>query len=238
MPVDGDIPVLFGLHLRYLADGWGDVWNLAPILERRFCCLHCIAAVFHSSTGLYGSGLCIVALAALMFGVLEENRNLVYSDKSTYGAAGFMPKREMKRVLDLVPNIRKHPGIILGALDKQVVCVPLKTRFNGNLAVYESSGSKKTRAFCANTILQSVARKSSLIISEPKSELYEKTSEYLRDQGYTINVFHLVTPAASDSWNCLSESESPELMAQLFCDVVTKNTSSGREAAAGTIKSL
>ena len=74
MPVDGDIPVLFGLHLRYLADGWGDVWNLAPILERRFCCLHCIAAVFHSSTGLYGSGLCIVALAALMFGVLEENR--------------------------------------------------------------------------------------------------------------------------------------------------------------------
>ncbi|MDE6922772.1 MAG: type IV secretory system conjugative DNA transfer family protein [Oscillospiraceae bacterium] len=190
------------MHLRYLADGEA-VFGTAPQSPDGDFAV-CIAAVFHSSTGLYGLGLCI----------------------------------DCKGVLDLVPNIRKHPGIILGELDKQVVCVSLKTRFNGNLAVYGSSGSKKTRAFCANTILQSVARKSSLIISEPKSELYEKTSEYLRDQGYTIKVFHLVTPAASDSWNCLSESEGPELIAQLFCDVVTKNTSSGREAATGAIQGL
>ena len=117
--------------------------------------------------------------------------------------------------LDLVPNIRKHPGIILGEIDGEVICVPEKTRFNGNLAVYGASGSKKTRAFCVNMILQSVARKSSLVICDPKSELYEKTSEYLRDQGYTVKVFNLVTPSASDSWNCLSEIEGQELMAQL-----------------------
>ncbi len=198
----------------------------------------CIAAVFRWPTGLYGLGLCVAALAVLMFGVLhmgrgeggvlDKNRNLVYSDKGTYGTAGFMGKKELKGVLDLVPNIRKHPGIILGELDGQVVCVPLKTRFNGNLAVYGASGSKKTRAFCMNMILQSVARKSSLIICDPKSELYEKSSEYLRDQGYTVKVFNLVTPAASDSWNCLSEIEGQELMAQLFCDVIIKNTGSGR----------
>ena len=79
-----------------------------------------------------------------------------------------------------------------------------------------------------NMILQSVARRSSLIICDPKSELYEKSSEYLRDQGYTVKVFNLVTPAASDSWNCLSEIEGQELMAQLFCDVIIKNTGSGR----------
>ena len=198
----------------------------------------CIAAVFRWPSGLYGLGLCVAALAALTFGVLhmgqgeggelDKARNLMYSDKGTYGTAGFLSKREMKDVLDLVPNIRKHPGIILGELDGQVVCVPLKTRFNGNLAVYGASGSKKTRASCVNMILQSVARKSSLVICDPKSELYEKTSEYLRDQGYTVKVFNLVTPAASDSWNCLSEIEGQELMAQLFCDVIIKNTGSGR----------
>ena len=198
----------------------------------------CIAAVFRWPSGLYGLGSCVAALAALTFGVLhmgqgeggelDKARNLMYSDKGTYGTAGFLSKREMKDVLDLVPNIRKHPGIILGELDGQVVCVPLKTRFNGNLAVYGASGSKKTRAFCVNMILQSVARKSSLVICDPKSELYEKTSEYLRDQGYTVKVFNLVTPAASDSWNCLSEIEGQELMAQLFCDVIIKNTGSGR----------
>ena len=68
----------------------------------------------------------------------------------------------------------------------------------------------------------------SLVICDPKSELYEKTSAYLRDQGYTVRVFNLVTPASSDSWNCLSEIDGQELMAQLFCDVIIRNTGSDR----------
>ena len=198
----------------------------------------CIAAVFRWPYGLYGVGGCVGALAVLIFMVMrmgysetgeyDRERNLIYSSKGTYGTAGFMTKKELKGVLDLVPNIRKHHGIILGEIDGEVICVPEKTRFNGNLAVYGASGSKKTRAFCMNMILQSAARKSSLIICDPKSELYEKSSAYLRDQGYTVKVFNLVTPAASDSWNCLSEIEGQELMAQLFCDVIIKNTGSDR----------
>ena len=131
-------------------------------------------------------------------------------------------------MLDIVPDIRKHRGTILGSLDGDVVCMPEETRFNGNLAVYGASGSKKTRAFCVNMILQSAARKQSLVICDPKSELYEKTSQYLRGKGYTVKVFNLVTPACSDSWNCLAEIEGQELMAQLFCDVIIKNTGDGR----------
>lgn len=198
----------------------------------------CIAAVFRFPSGLYGVGACVGALALLILMVMrmgysdtgeyDSQRNLVYSNKGTYGTAGFMTRREMKGVLDLVPNIRKHHGVILGELDGQVVCVPEKTRFNGNLAVYGASGSKKTRAFCVNMILQSAARRESLVICDPKSELYEKTSAYLRDKGYTVKVFNLVTPTASDSWNCLSEIKGQELMAQLFCDVIIKNTGSER----------
>ena len=58
--------------------------------------------------------------------------------------------------------------------------------------------------------------------------MYEKSSEYLRDQGYTVKVFNLVTPASSDSWNCLAEIKGQELMAQLFCDVIIKNTGSAK----------
>ena len=194
--------------------------------------------MFRWPYGLYGVGGCVAALAVLIFmvmrmgysetGAYDQARNLTYSNKGTYGTAGFMTKKEVKQVLDIVPNIRKHPGIILGEIDGEVICVPEKTRFNGNLAVYGASGSKKTRAFCMNMILQSAARRSSLVICDPKSELYEKSSAYLRDQGYTVKVFNLVTPAASDSWNCLSEIEGQELMAQLFCDVIIKNTGNGQ----------
>ena len=54
--------------------------------------------------------------------------------------------------------------------------------------------------------------------------MYEKSSEYLRDQGYCVKIFNLVSPENSDSWNCLSEVEGQELMAQLFVDVIIKNT--------------
>ena len=41
-----------------------------------------------------------------------------------------------------------------------------------------------------------------------------------------MKVFNLINPENSDSWNCLAEIEGQELMAQLFCDVIIKNTGS------------
>lgn len=200
----------------------------------------CFKAMFSFPYGLIGIALCIGVLGLLIFMVMkmgygdkgeyDRSRNLIYSTKGTYGTAGFMPKKEVTEVLDLVGDVKKHGGTILGKLDGKAVCVPRETRLNANMAIYGASGSMKTRAFCINRILQSVSdnRRESLIICDPKSELYEKTSEYLRSQGYEVKVFNLVTPEASDSWNCLCEIEGEELMAQLFCDVIIKNTGSER----------
>ena len=178
------------------------------------------------------SGLIIGALVFVLIkafsrdaGDFDEDRNFLYSAKGTYGTSGWMTPQEMKTVLDLVPNVQKYKGIILGMQNGKAVCVPENTMLNKNLAVYGASGSKKTRAFCMNRILQGVARNESLISSDPKSELYEKASDYLRSKGYVVKVFNLVQPENSDSWNCLAEVEGQELMAQLFVDVIIKNTS-------------
>ena len=194
----------------------------------------CLTSVLHPPYGVYGVLICIGLLAVLLLMVMrmgysdtgeyDTDRNFVYSAKGTYGTSGWMGRKEMKGVLDLVPDLRKHKGIVLGMLDGKAVCIPENPRINGNLAVYGSSGSMKTRSFCMNRILQAVIRGESLIISDPKSELYEKSSEYLREQGYCVKVFNLVLPENSDSWNCLSEVEGQELMAQLFVDVIIKNT--------------
>ena len=194
----------------------------------------CLASVFHPPYGVYGVLICIGLLAILLLMVMrmgysdtgeyDTDRNFIYSAKGTYGTSGWMSRKEMAGVLDLVPDLRKHKGVVLGMLDNKAVCIPENPHINGNLAVYGSSGSMKTRSFCMNRILQAAVRGESLIISDPKSELYEKSSEYLRDQGYCVKVFYLVSPENSDSWNCLSEVEGQELMAQLFVDVIIKNT--------------
>ncbi len=160
-------------------------------------------------------------------GEYDGDRNFTYSAKGTYGTSGWMSRKEMSGVLELVADLRRYQGIVLGMLERKAVCVPEKTRLNSNLAVYGASGSMKTRSFCMNRILQGVSRGESLVICDPKSELYEKSSEYLRDKGYTVRVFNLVNPENSDSWNCLSEVEGQELMAQLFVDVIIRNTTGG-----------
>lgn len=194
----------------------------------------CLASVFRPPYGVYGVLICIGLLAVLLLMVMrmgysdtgeyDTDRNFIYSAKGTYGTSGWMSRKEMAGVLDLAPDLRKHKGVVLGMLDNKAVCIPENPHINGNLAVYGSSGSMKTRSFCMNRILQAAVRGESLIISDPKSELYEKSSEYLRDQGYCVKVFNLVNPENSDSWNCLSEVEGQELMAQLFVDVIIKNT--------------
>ncbi len=200
-----------------------------------FAVVDCVAAAFRFPYGLAGTLGCAVVLAVLFFsllhgdssgGELDRERNFHYSDKGTYGTSGFMSIREVKEVLDLTGSLKDHTGTVLGILNGKYVCVPHETRLNANMAVYGASGSMKTRSFCVNRILQSAARGESLIVCDPKSELYEKTSAYMRDKGYTVRVFNLVLPENSDSWNCLADIEGDELMAQLFCDVVIKNTGS------------
>ncbi len=197
----------------------------------------CLHAAVRPPYGIYGIFICIGLLAVLLLlvmrigysdtGEYDEDRNFTYSAKGTYGTSGWMSRKEMAGVLELVADLHRYQGIVLGMLERKAVCVPEKTRLNSNLAVYGASGSMKTRSFCMNRILQGVSRGESLVICDPKSELYEKSSEYLRDKGYTVRVFNLVNPENSDSWNCLSEVEGQELMAQLFVDVIIKNTTGG-----------
>ena len=197
----------------------------------------CLTSVFWPPYGVYGVLICIGLLAILIVMVMrmgysedgdyDRDRNFTYSAKGTYGTSGWMTRKEMDGVLDLVSDLRNHHGTILGLLDGKAVCVPEETRLNANIAVYGASGSMKTRSFCMNRILQSASKGESLIICDPKSELYEKSSEYLRDKGYCVRVFNLVSPENSDSWCCLAEIDGQELMAQLFVEVIIKNTLNG-----------
>ena len=198
--------------------------------------LACLKGILWFPYSLYCMAGCAAAVAAIFLyrklfsqdALTDSERNFDFSAKGTYGTSGWMQPREIPAVLNIVSDLSQHTGTVLGILDGRFLCIPEKTRMNGNLAVYGASGSMKTRSFCMNRILQSAARGESLIICDPKSELYEKSSEYMRVLGYTVRVFNLVSPENSDSWNCLKEIEGQELMAQLFCDVIIRNTGSDR----------
>jgi type IV secretion system protein VirD4 len=186
---------------------------------------------------LYGIFIFIVGLGLLVLvimrlgrgdnkGGVDRERNFDYSAKGTYGTAGFMTDTEFTEVLELHGSARTAQGTILGRLNGKIVCLPVESKMNRNVAVYGASGTMKSRAYARNMIFQCARRGESLFVTDPKSELYEDMSAWLRNQGYTVRVFNLVNPEHSDSWNCLGEIEGNEIMAQVFSDVVIKNTGS------------
>ncbi len=192
-------------------------------------------SIFHFPEGLIAIGVVVVGIVLICIfglrigwgqnGVTDSNRNLTVSSSGSYGTASFMSPKEASACFD-VTSAKKTEQDILGMLpDGQILTLPKNTRLNSNLAVCGSSGTGKSRSISRNLVLQAVKRGESLILTDPKSELYESMSEYLRDNGYTVKVFNLIEMDHSDSWNCLNEVGSSELMAQTFADIVLQNTS-------------
>lgn len=167
----------------------------------------------------------------------RDERNFDISKKGTYGTAGWMTYDELKSVLT-VRNIKDTDGTILGVDIKtgKVISLPLESRLNRHTAIFGASGTGKSRCFVRNQITQCALRGESVIVTDPKGELYADTSTYLREKGYDVKIFNLVDPMFSDSWNCLNEiscnPDQIELMAQTFCDVIIKNTGGSESSVA------
>lgn len=194
----------------------------------------CIVNAF-TQNGLKGVAIITGALCALLIYLWARNRegrktqderNFQYSKLGTYGTAGWMDDKEVKSVLEIT-DPAKSSGIILGQQKGKAVCLPENTRLNKHIMVIGASGTMKSRAFIRNAILQ-VARRGdggeSIILTDPKSELYGDMSEYLRSKGYDVKVFNLTDPRHSDSWNCMADLNGDTLMAQILTDVIIANT--------------
>lgn len=160
----------------------------------------------------------------------RDERNFDISAKGTYGTSGWMTSQELNSVLS-VKNIKDTDGTILGVDPKsgKIISLPLNSQLNKHTAIFGASGTGKSRCFGRNQIMQCALRGESVIVTDPKGELFSDTSKYLREKGYEVKVFNLVDPKFSDSWNCLNEiscnPDQIELMAQTFSDVIIKNTS-------------
>ena len=104
-----------------------------------------------------------------------EGINLKKKD-GTFGTADWGTKEEIKEYL----SIGKRDGIILGETDEQeIITLPMDTYLNKNIAVFGSSGSKKSRGFAIpngielaqEELQRAVKRNMSLVFTDPKRRI-------------------------------------------------------------------
>lgn len=186
--------------------------------------------------------LVLIIPALMIFGLVNmakkldelelDPRNFHYSKSGIYGTAHMMSEDEMKDVA-LVQKVEDCNGTILGQFDKSGKTVinmrndAKDLRINRHVLVFGASQSGKTHCYAKPFCYQAAKRRESLVITDPKGELYEDTAEYFRNKGYVVKKFDIKTPLMSDGWDCLSEIRGDDLRASIFADVVIRNTSDG-----------
>lgn len=179
----------------------------------------------------------IIVISAIIFGVYtlydrfgskeRDPRGFKKSKSGTYGTASMMTDKEMKEVLEL-STMETAEGTILGEYKGHTVCMPKDTPLNRHIAVFGASGTMKSRAVVRNALFQALKNGESVVVTDPKGELYADTAELYRTNGYEVKVFNLVNPEHGDSWNCMADLCGDTLMAQVLTNVIIGNTSSGK----------
>ena len=168
---------------------------------------------------------------------IRDKRGFDILPDGTHGTSGFMTKKEQEKIV-LTGSIKDLDRTLLGKRkdrpeddDKYAEYITLKpgSGLTEHTMIYGSTGSGKTRGFVKPFILQTARRKESMVLVDPKSEIYESMSAFLKEQGYEVRMFNLLDMANSDAWNCLSEIEKDKDLVQSIAEVVIKNTSNANE---------
>lgn len=205
-------------------------------------------AVF-TPTGLGVTGFCVLMFCLLTkkgyfwfsgYKYIRDKRGFDILPDGTHGTSGFMSKKEQEKILMLGP-ISELSGTILGKQkdapeddDKYAEYVTLRPNsgLTEHILGYGATGSGKTRGLVKPFILQCAAKRSekeSLICVDPKGELYESMSSYLREQGYEVRMFNLLDMENSDAWNGLYGIDQNKNLVQSTAEVIIKNTSNANE---------
>ena len=162
----------------------------------------------------------ILDILLVIFKKENENKGVNFkTEDGTYGTASWMTENEMKTIL----GVGDVPGIILGKYNNEIVKLPFNSFFNKNICVFGSSGSMKTTAFLLTNLLELSKYKKSIIVTDPKAEIYRITSSYFKSIGYTVKVFNLKDMRHSDRWNPLAENENINDV-QTSANIIISNT--------------
>ena len=150
----------------------------------------------------------------------EENKGINFkTEDGTHGTSDWMKTEEIEQIL----SINDVPGIVLGKFNNQIVKLPCDSYFNKNICVFGSSGSMKTTAFLLTNLLEISKYMKSIIVTDPKTDIYRITSNYFKKIGYIVKVFNLKDMCHSDRWNPLAENENINDI-QTSANVIISNT--------------
>lgn len=171
------------------------------------------------------------------FGIRDPSRDFSISKKGTYGTAEQLTEAQLReKKIAIISPVEDAYGPIFGQFGENASKVITFDVFNSDammnrhILAFGASMCGKTFCFVLPHLLQICKREESVIMSDPKGELFQNTSEYFRSYGYTVKVLNFKDFAYSDGWDIMAElgdrSDVAHVQerAQIFAETVIANT--------------
>ncbi len=146
--------------------------------------------------------LLIVSLLSFFLMVsMTSKKNSGYTDAAGHGAYGdamfsslddvrensFIAEAKKSKLSEsnALKTMEIEEGLILGRENNQLLVIhPDSSLDNRNVLIVGSSGSGKGQAFVINNLINN--KSESIVVTDPKGELYDLTADIKRDQGYKV----------------------------------------------------
>ncbi len=198
----------------------GDVFHFGSFLQNLYSAMGSLGTSILTAFSIENIGyffgvlgkFTIIYLIAMGIGIAKMWPKSEY-DTIEHGSSDWCENGEQYTVLD------PKKGIILAEKNY----LPVNKRGNTNILVIGGSGAGKSASFVIPNAYQLLG---SYVFTDPKGELYDKTSGYLREHGYDIKVLNLVNPKNSDGYNPLNHIRS-ELDVDVIANTIVKGQTSG-----------
>ena len=153
--------------------------------------------------------LFLIALIAIIFGVSssifnrEKGVGFEIKDKADKGYSRWLKEKEMKKELKMVrpgDETSEYGGIPLINNGKEIW---VDNSEYHNLII-GSTGSGKTEMLVQPMVKCLAKSNQSMIITDPKGDIYERNANELRERGYKIVLLNFRDPQKGNCWNPLS----------------------------------
>ncbi len=144
----------------------------------------------------------IVSCSSLFFD-REKGFGISTEGKKDKGYARWATEKEMKKQLKQIDPSAEHndAGGIPIIMNKKGIWVDNGDYHN---LIIGSTGAGKTQTTVFPMVKSLSKHDESMIITDPKGEIYEDTAEMLRERGYNIVLLNFREPQQGNSWNPLS----------------------------------
>lgn len=167
-------------------------------------------------------------------------------DNPAYGTSRWAGLKDIKQFCEFGPPVprEKNPrgqirfpgGNLIGELEGKIIRVnfgkvPDDTpKTAPHMIVFGGTGSGKSFNIVIGNIIAAVAEGQSIVVIDPKGELFAATGNWLKQQGYkNVWALNFMTPEHSNGWNPVIECQDDAEISEMI-DTLSKNAASGSDS--------